>query len=145
MSFFHSINLGDEIMLPNNWYYDEGGNMVQVRDNMVVSILFLMPTVPVVGDIHEEEFMEPVKIHLTKTEFKQLNTRVMGKKLKKTIGVLDEEVDCVICQDEIRSRQHCTILKCNHTFHKKCISRWLVNDCQLPTCPCCRMDVREMI
>ena len=87
------------------------------------------------------EFWKPVSLCLSETDFKKLKTAPMSKKLKKELDV-DEVDDCVICMEEIRVRQHSTSLQCKHIFHKNCIKKWLMNDCQIPTCPCCRADVR---
>lgn len=90
-----------------------------------------------------EEFFEPVSIRLTKNTFdKIITTRSMGKKLLKQLG--EKSVLCVICQETITSRKHCSVLGCKHAYHKNCAKTWFTEQCQLPTCPCCRVDVRTM-
>ena len=42
-------------------------------------------------------------------------------------------MDCPICLEPISTDKK--ILKCNHTFHKDCVNRWLLNH---DTCPMCR-------
>lgn len=48
------------------------------------------------------------------------------------------EYECSICLEPFRIRQHCRLLGCNHTFHKRCIDRWLRRTAQ---CPMCRVRV----
>ena len=94
-------------------------------------------------DSIDPEFFKPVDRRLTKEEFKTLITRrVMGKKLRKELGT--QETCCVICQEDVRSKQHCSILGCKHFFHIKCARQWFSEMCTKPTCPCCRKDAREM-
>lgn len=88
-----------------------------------------------------ETFFEPVSVLITKDEFNTLNNRIMGKNLKKELNT--NKIICVICQEEICSRQHCTILICKHVYHKICAREWFTKQCQIPTCPCCRVDIRK--
>jgi hypothetical protein len=99
--------------------------------------------VEVVQNDIPETFWEPVSCKLSKDDFNKLTRRVMGKKLKKELK--NDDVNCVICQEEICSRQHCIILHCKHIFHKKCAFDWLTKHCQTPSCPYCREDVRNNI
>ena len=109
---------------------------------------FLRPSIMETNEVMNTpiptSFWEPVSLRLSEEDFLKLNTKPMSKKLKKELD-LEEVDDCVICMEEIRSRMHCTTLECKHIFHKKCIKQWLMKDCQLPTCPCCRMDVRKSL
>ena len=82
---------------------------------------------------------QPVSIQITKDHLNTLK-RVMSKKLKMELS-LDEAV-CSICLEEIRSRQHCSVLHCSHIYHKKCAEMWFTKKCIHPTCPCCRKDIR---
>ena len=49
-------------------------------------------------------------------------------------------MECAICLEKDNNKF--TTLKCNHTFHKKCISTWLNNN---NTCPYCREIVKIII
>ena len=42
--------------------------------------------------------------------------------------------DCSICL-ETQKEKELTILRCKHTFHQKCMRKWLENN---RTCPMCR-------
>ena len=88
-----------------------------------------------------EGFFEPVKVVLSESEFDALPLRTMSKKLKEELNISD--TTCPICQEEINPRCHCTVLKCGHYFHKNCAKEWLTKQCEKPTCPMCRKDVRE--
>jgi hypothetical protein len=44
-------------------------------------------------------------------------------------------MECAICCDTIVNSVSTTILSCNHAFHIKCISEWIIIN---PSCPCCR-------
>lgn len=50
----------------------------------------------------------------------------------------DTDSICVVCHDEYKCREHVRVLNCGHTFHKKCIDKWL---CYMETCPLCRRIV----
>ena len=90
----------------------------------------------------EDGFWDTVAVRITETDFeKQVNTCRMSKTIREKYN-MDVAV-CSICQEDINSRQHCSILKCEHIYHKKCIKEWLVDRCEQPTCPCCRKDVRS--
>ena len=46
--------------------------------------------------------------------------------------------ECSICI-ESNKEDLCNVFKCNHTFHKKCISKWNGN------CPTCRSSKKSLI
>jgi len=50
------------------------------------------------------------------------------------IKITDEEVLCVICQENINKNEIIRKIKCNHYFHVDCIDQWLVNNKTCPTC-----------
>lgn len=50
--------------------------------------------------------------------------------------------DCSICLSEIAVKSTgCVEMTCSHTYHLKCISKWLSNH---DTCPICRHACSEM-
>jgi hypothetical protein len=53
-------------------------------------------------------------------------------RFRKVTGAKDT---CPICYDKLGD---CIRMICKHTFHKKCISKWLL---KRPTCPCCRKQI----
>ena len=89
----------------------------------------------------ESDFWEPIASRLTDELFDEMvPTHRMSKSIRKKYNM--EDPICSICQEDINSRQHCSILKCEHVYHKNCIKTWLTETCEKPTCPCCRIDVR---
>ncbi|KAJ6366107.1 hypothetical protein OIU77_002644 [Salix suchowensis] len=47
--------------------------------------------------------------------------------------------ECAVCLSEFTGGERVRKLKCNHTFHKECLDKWLL---QFPaTCPLCRAAV----
>ena len=92
-------------------------------------------------------FFQSIDLKLSLAEFKQIPRAVMGKPLLKRLGkeIPKKEEDfpvCVICMDNIKSRQHCTVLNCGHLYHLDCAKQWFTKHCEKPTCPCCRAEVQ---
>lgn len=67
----------------------------------------------------------------------------MGKNVHNFIAE-GEVGECSICMETIKKGQHFTLLGCsathNHSYHKKCILPWLIEN---NTCPKCRAVVRR--
>ena len=47
---------------------------------------------------------------------------------------------CTICLDDVLVGQSVLTLRCGHTFHAECISKWVT--ASATTCPMCQLDVR---
>lgn len=54
------------------------------------------------------------------------------KKIKEKDPIL--ECSCTICLEEFKVGTYKRELECKHTFHKKCIDRWLSNSNSCPLC-----------
>ncbi|CAM8933139.1 unnamed protein product [Rhodiola kirilowii] len=50
-------------------------------------------------------------------------------------GVVGEELECVICREEMSEGRDVCELPCKHLFHWMCILKWVR---KRNTCPCCR-------
>ena len=77
-------------------------------------------------------------------------TCVTGRRCKKTVsnGELcsvhrpKEMVDCSICMNEIVKNSNLNVkLECEHIFCKDCIYRWIVENNNSSSCPCCRASI----
>ena len=91
----------------------------------------------------ESDFWDPVVSRLTDELFDEIvPTHRMSRSIRKKYNM--EDPVCSVCQEDINSRQNCSILKCEHVYHKNCIKTWLTKTCEKPTCPCCRIDVRNV-
>ena len=55
-----------------------------------------------------------------------------------------DTMECAVCLETLRFRQHCRELKCKHIFHKKCIDQWLKRDARCPTCRT-SVDPKELL
>lgn len=44
---------------------------------------------------------------------------------------------CSICQEEYKPKEYKRDLNCDHSFHKKCIDKWLKNNLSCPFCRTC--------
>ncbi len=51
---------------------------------------------------------------------------------------LQEEAKCIICQEVMDAGDDSCALPCNHSFHPRCLSRWLSFR---PVCPLCKLEV----
>ena len=69
---------------------------------------------------------------------------ILGKSsyIKKLDPIIEnKEIECIICTEQFEYKQYKRVLKCcNHTYHKKCIDKWLKKN---STCPYCRHDFLE--
>jgi len=60
------------------------------------------------------------------------------KKIKNLID--NDKNECSICLNEI-SLKYLNTTSCGHTFHKKCINKWII---QRNNCPNCRFVFKDM-
>ncbi len=47
---------------------------------------------------------------------------------------------CSVCQEDYKVKEYKRELICKHSFHKKCIDKWLKNNL---SCPFCRVKIGE--
>ncbi|KAJ4964855.1 hypothetical protein NE237_016704 [Protea cynaroides] len=70
--------------------------------------------------------------------FETASTLLPAFKKMKKIKVSSSDEVCVICQEEFKVEEEVMALSCCHTYHDKCIFRWLSsNGC----CPICRFEL----
>ena len=50
----------------------------------------------------------------------------------------EKNLFCSICQEDIKQKEHKVYLDCDHTFHKKCLSKLLKNNIMNFSCPNCK-------
>lgn len=59
-------------------------------------------------------------------------------KVKVTEQMVKDDMDCVVCKEDLVVDEIATPLPCKHTYHFECISKWLeAHD----TCPICRKSI----
>lgn len=51
---------------------------------------------------------------------------------------LDEETECVVCQDNFKPQEEVVKLPCEHIYHEECVKRWLESH---DACPICRTPI----
>ena len=86
----------------------------------------LVPQIPVDSTL-ELLGLERVPLRELVPKYKQIK---YGDKI---VGQL-----CSICQEEYKPKEYKRELSCKHSFHKKCIDKWLKNNL---SCPFCRMCI----
>ncbi|KAL1547045.1 RING-type E3 ubiquitin transferase [Salvia divinorum] len=47
--------------------------------------------------------------------------------------------ECSVCLSELAGEECCELAACGHTFHRRCVERWLKG--YVSTCPLCRAEV----
>lgn len=66
-------------------------------------------------------------------------------KMNKNANICDDKF-CTICQDTIKKGEHKTQLcDCNHTFHKKCLSKYLKINKMNFECPNCKKSYKNLL
>lgn len=68
------------------------------------------------------------------------------QKIKNMDPLIVNKESCNICFSDYQSGEYKRILnKCQHTFHKKCIDKWLKKNSDNMTCPICRTNYNRKI
>ena len=81
----------------------------------------------------EEENRKKIKI--------LLKTTLAPKKFLKKYGLKDGNT-CTICIEEFKeNKSRVSITPCNHVFHYKCLTNWLVKNVKNPKCPNCNFNL----
>ena len=81
----------------------------------------------------EEENRKKIKI--------LLKTALAAKKFLKKYGLKDGNT-CTICIEEFKeNKSRVSITPCNHVFHYKCLTNWLVKNVKNPKCPNCNFNL----
>jgi hypothetical protein len=78
---------------------------------------------------------EDVKVTLSTSDFEKLSDSIAENQVLKT-------EDCNICLETIGKRKALK-LNCSHSFHTKCLKKWLTS--YKTSCPCCRTDCRDYL
>ena len=94
---------------------------------------------------HPAEAVEPVTVASALSTFERFNLDVSLVSLVSQEENQDSEDAwlCSICcenSEEEEIKEERVITKCNHTFHSKCLKRWVV---QKTTCPMCRASLKK--
>jgi hypothetical protein len=81
----------------------------------------------------EEENKKKIEILLKTTLAKKIFTKNLGLKDGNT---------CTICIEDFKDKQsRVSITPCQHIFHYKCLSNWLINNSINPKCPNCNYNL----
>ena len=65
--------------------------------------------------------------------------------IKKDDELIKEKHECNICLNDYKHREYKRVLhKCGHTFHKKCIDKWLIQSREM-SCPKCRESYCDIL
>lgn len=93
------------------------------------------------GDDEEEEYYQDENKYDYFLNCKFIN-KYIGKpeKIKKNDPLLCNDSECFICFEKYKTGELKRTLKCNHTFHKKCVDKWLKKKSTCPHCRCNLMD-----
>ena len=97
---------------------------------------------------HPAEAVEPVVVASALSTFERLNLDVSLVSLVSLVSQeetqdSEETWVCSICcenSEEEEIKEERVITKCNHTFHSKCLKKWVV---QKTTCPMCRASLKK--
>lgn len=119
------------------------------RDSNALELDSLLTTIPIIsgvaslhtilgplGNMSGSVHLIPSTItnyRLKETEFDKLPRYMYGSKEH------NDEVGCVVCQEDYISDDILITLPCKHEFHEDCIKSWLVNT--MNVCPICRAPV----
>jgi hypothetical protein len=104
-------------------------HLTQVQD------MTLNDTVEAILNIENPNNFEDVKVTLSTSDFEKLSDSIAENQVLKT-------EDCNICLETIGKRKALK-LNCSHSFHTKCLKKWLTS--YKTSCPCCRTDCRDYL
>ena len=70
-----------------------------------------------------------------------LKTTLAPKKINKKSGIKDGNI-CSICLEECKTKKNnISVTSCQHVFHYKCLSNWLIHNVLNPKCPNCNYNL----
>lgn len=79
------------------------------------------------------------------------NKKITNKDILKQLGSykrinIDDDLikcksSCPICLDNYKDKEYKRTLKCDHTFHKKCIDKWIKKHNSCPICRDCCLNI----
>lgn len=85
--------------------------------------------------------------HFYEEKEKDINTNnINDLNMKKYILCKDNDIYCSVCCDKVKSTEYIRELNCKHTFHKKCIDKWIkhcIKNEEDINCPLCRTFVSK--
>jgi hypothetical protein len=114
---------------PTDLQYEESLNYSQILE--IVSFHPLIMGIDL--NIIEQSYVASLDI-FEYCEYLDLKTSI---NLPKSQCVLNK-IHCAICFDNICNGCYMNTLKCNHSFHPKCIERWIQ---ETPSCPLCKSKI----
>lgn len=84
---------------------------------------------------------EPIK-KLKQNIRKQTKHLKPYQKIKLNDPILNNNEECSVCFEKYKINEYKrTLENCNHTFHKKCVDKWLTTNDNF-SCPCCRTNYK---
>ena len=87
----------------------------------------------IINDYDEEENKKNIQNMIKNNLSSQIYDKKMGTKDK-----------CSICLEELKiGKDKASITPCKHIFHYDCLSKWLLENYQLPKCPNCNYNIVE--
>lgn len=81
-----------------------------------------------------------IKVHVIPCERRhRKDSHVAHLPPYRKVGKEESIGDCSVCYEQLKSGEYVRELPlCKHIFHKKCIDRWMKQDCERMSCPLCR-------
>lgn len=113
----------------------ENFKIILVRDNITTTLIVRSKN----GDIKNAQTKNPILntldiLGLEQVPFSELMPSY--KQIKEYDEIIGQT--CSICHEFYKIKEYKRSLNCAHTFHKKCIDKWLKTN---PNCPICRKDI----
>lgn len=150
-TIFH-IGCIDNLEINNSEFIENISNVIRQMENDGTPIAtireeFIIP-ITTIATIQEEftiadeiihdifrDFIPNIQPILLKKSKKEI-IKKMGpyKRVTKNDKLLKKE--CSVCLENFKEKQGKRTLPCNHTFHKRCIDKWVFKGTE--TCPICR-------
>jgi hypothetical protein len=80
----------------------------------------------------------------TNSPVSKKTTNLSRLDIKKYKLCKDLEIECCICCEKVKKKEYIRELNCGHSFHKKCIDKWLLHTMKTKetvNCPICRSNI----
>jgi len=107
--------------------------LILIQDNIKTTLIVRQKNGP--SSITKSPILQTLELlGLEKVPYKELVPKY--KQIKKDDCLVGQP--CAICQEEYRLKEYKRVLTCDHSFHKRCIDKWLKTNL---SCPMCRKDI----